>query len=405
MPGTLGYLIPEFPGQTHIWMWREIVALRSAGVNVELVSTSQPAIDSCKHAFADEGRRSTHYLFPPRAIAVLKTILTRPIGTCRALGYIAGLRQSTFKRKLRALGLLACACDLVQWARRKNVTHVHAHSCADAAHACALAERLGGPSYSLTLHGDLPVYGVDHASKMARATCITTDGPHLVEQILNHVGGVSREKLMSNWMGVNTDVFVDAGKREATSGRLRMLTVARLHLCKGHKFALRAMRQLVDEGLDLTYTLAGDGPHRAEIEAEISLLKLEDRVKLLGTCGEDRVRELMQSADVFLLPSIGIGEAGPISVMEAMSTGLPVIASIIGATPVMIDDGKTGFLTAQEDIAAIAARLRELASDVELRHRLAAAARAHAVAEFDSRNTAIRLLRLIEKTSGKVFGA
>jgi colanic acid/amylovoran biosynthesis glycosyltransferase len=391
---VLGYLIPEFPGQTHIWMWREICALRDAGVKVRLISTRRPPESACRHDFAGAGRRETHYVYPPSVVATAR----RSLRLLRAASYVAGCSDSSVRGKLRVAAMIPCAADLLQWSIANDITHIHAHSCADAAHIVAMTHAMGGPTYSLTLHGDLPVYGVDHQSKMRHATCITTDGPHLVTQIVEQVG-VTPEKLMSNWMGVNTHVFTP-GDRPPPDGRLRLLTVARLHRCKGHVHALQAVRTLLDAGVDVRYTLAGEGPHREQIIDDIRRLHLESRVDLLGTLGEQDVLAEMRRANVFVLPSVGVGEAGPISVMEAMSTGLPVVASIIGATPVMIRDGQTGLLTPQGDADAIGRALRSLIDDSSSMVRLGLAARAYAVDHFDSRSTAIRLLEKIEHSIG-----
>jgi glycosyltransferase involved in cell wall biosynthesis len=111
----------------------------------------------------------------------------------------------------------------------------------------------------------------------------------------------------------------------------------------------------------------------------------------------------MQAADAFVLSSVGLGEAGPISVMEAMSTALPVICSVIGATPVMVRDGESGLLVEQEDIDGLADAMTRLAADPDLRKRIGTQARRHAVDHFDSRRTGLRLLEWIERTSGKRF--
>lgn len=382
---SLGYLVPEFPGQTHIWMWREIVALRNAGVDVKLVSTRRPADDACRHDFADEARRITHYLYPPRFMSMIQNVFRIP----KTLGYVAGLKESSASQKLKILGLIACAADLARWARANNVSHIHCHSAGDAAHVVAMANALSGVNYSITLHGDLPVYGVDHKSKFGRAKFIATAGEHLIEPVV--ALGIDRSRVFSNPMGTDTNRFIDAGRRDPKAGRLKMLTVARLHRCKGHVFAFQAMRKLLDSGLDIRYTLAGDGPHRSEIVADIARLKLQDRIDVLGSVGENDVIGLMQSHDCFLLTSIGVGEAAPVGVMEAMSTGLPVVSSIIGSTAHMISDGQTGFLTRQEDVDGIARALTMLANDLELRKQIGARAREHAVANFDSKVSALRL--------------
>src|SRR5208337_4027216 len=161
----LGYLVPEFPSQTHIFFWREIVALRGMGISVHLISSRRPPPDACRHDFAQAAARETHYVFPPRWLPALGALAVRPGCTLKALGYVWGLREAGFKQKLKCTGLLFSAADLLLFARSRRLDHIHAHSCADAAHVVALCHVLGGPGYSLTLHGDLPVYGTDHASK------------------------------------------------------------------------------------------------------------------------------------------------------------------------------------------------------------------------------------------------
>ena len=395
MPAPIGYLVPEFPTQTHVFFWREVEALRGLGAEVRLISTRRPPVGACRHAFAAGAAAETHYLYPLRKLAAAAALLARPAGTARALAYVAGLAESSAKGKARALGLLACAADLVDHARRLGIGHVHAHSCADAAHVVALARALGGPTYSLTLHGDLPVYGVDHKSKMRHATFVSSDGSHLADQVAEHVG-LGRDRLMPSWMGLDVGDD-DSGQppRDDRPGRLHLATVARLNRCKGHRHALAAMRIGLDRGLDLRYSLAGSGPDEAEVRAEVDRLGLADRVEFLGSLGEAEVVDLLRRADAFVLPSVGLGEAGPISLMEAMARGLPSVCSIIGATPEMMADGVEGYLVPQGDEPGLAAAFARLADDPAARRRMGEAARRRAVAAFDRRATAARLLAAI----------
>lgn len=152
---TIGYLVPEFPGQTHAFFWRELTAMEEAGQTVCLYSTRHPAPGTCPHTFAPQATARTTYLFPPRAVDTLE--LLRPSGrTARAAAYVAGLRQTSPAGRARILGLLPSAARLVADARARSVSHIHIHSCANAAHLGALANILGDLPYSLTLHGDLP---------------------------------------------------------------------------------------------------------------------------------------------------------------------------------------------------------------------------------------------------------
>jgi colanic acid/amylovoran biosynthesis glycosyltransferase len=391
----LGYLVPEFPSQTHIFFWREIRALRRMGEEVLLLSTRKPHPLICRHEFASAAIAETHYVFPP----ALATISSWAAGGCPglspALSYIHNLEVSRLRDRARQIGLLASAIDLTQWSHQRRIDHIHVHSCAEAAHVVALAHLLGGPPYSLTLHGDLDVYGRDHRSKMKGAAFICAVGSHLRQEVMERVG-LPRDRLVVTCMGLETSELAELGnERTYKPGSLHLVTVARLNPVKGHLHAIAAIDRGVRAGLDLHYTIAGEGDYRDALLARIAELGLQSRVRLTGTLAETEVYQLLSKADAFVLPSIGMGEAWPVSVMEAMSAGLPVIASIIGATPEMITPGKDGFLAPQKDEDAILEHLRLLANDTELRRRIGQAARRTAHQRFDVGVTAARLRDVI----------
>lgn len=387
----LGMFIPEFPTQTHVFFWREIEALRELGLAVSIISTKRP-LDKCPHEFAAQALSEAHYVFPPSwgAIAYL---LTRPKGVWSCLGYI-GRMSGGVRRKLQACGLMLCAADMAMHAKRQGLEHVHVHSCADAAHIASMANLLGMPSFSLHLHGDLPVYGIDHHLKTARASFVAAAAAPMRQQLIDSAG-VAESRALTLWMGVNTQLF-QGGARLAQAGEpLLLVSIGRLHLCKGHKFALEAIKKLISHGHAIHYTIAGSGPHEAEIRASVEELGLNSAVSFVGSLGETQVKALLHKSDVFVLTSIGIGEASPVAVMEAMSAGLPVISSIIGGTPDMVSDGRDGFLVPQEDVGAIFKAIEALANESR-RLELGRNALQRARTQFDFRQTSKKLLAAIE---------
>jgi glycosyltransferase involved in cell wall biosynthesis len=124
--------------------------------------------------------------------------------------------------------------------------------------------------------------------------------------------------------------------------------------------------------------LAGEGPERGRVEAEIARHGLGEVVRLLGERSD--IRRLMHAADLLVLPSREEGLSNVL--LEAMASGLPVIATAVGGSPELIDDRVTGRLLPSDDVAALAATIAALAGDAEERRRLAAAARAQAEARF-----------------------
>ena len=391
----LGYLVPEWPAQTHAFFWRELTALRSYGDVVSIFSTRRPPDEACRHAFAEEARATTRYLFPPRPAEAARVLFTRPQQVARAVEYLAQLKETDWKERGKLAALLTCAADLVAHCEELGIEHLHAHSCANSAHLVVMAHLLGVPGYSLTLHGDLETYGVDHPAKMQRARFVSAVTRPLQGAILGHTN-LSEDRVPVIWMGVDTDRFVPKPRPAAQPGKLELVTVARLNPTKGHHFALEAIKRVRDQGLDIQYAVAGEGPAREAIEAKVKELGLGSCVRLLGTLGENKVLELLQESDAFVLPSSGLGEAAPVSVMEAMAIGLPVVCSIIGGTADMISDDVDGFLIPQKDVTGLANAFEKLARDVALRERIGQAARKRAIEMFDYRVMAKKLHDVID---------
>jgi glycosyltransferase involved in cell wall biosynthesis len=210
-------------------------------------------------------------------------------------------------------------------------------------------------------------------------------------------------------MGLETSQLSTLGKdRSYKSGSLHVVTVARLEQAKGHLHALAAVSRAVEMGLDIQYTIAGDGSFREAIVARIRELGLERRVSITGTLAEHEVFELLSKADAFVLPSTGVGEAWPVSVMEAMSAGLPVVASIIGATPQMIRSGVDGLLVPQHDENALLQQFSSLACDPEMRRTIGKRARKTASLRFDVAATAAKLRNAVhayQRHQSKLFPA
>lgn len=177
---------------------------------------------------------------------------------------------------------------------------------------------------------------------------------------------------------IHNAVDVHAAPRAALLGTPPVIvSVGRLKSPKDPLTLVHALGRL--EPGSFRAALVGDGPDRPQLAAAIHCAGLDGSVELLGERFD--VPAVLASADVFVLSSLS--EGLPISVLEAMAAGLPVIASLVGGVPEMVVHGETGFLVAPNDPAALGDALRPLVGDADLRRRLGAAGRERALSLFD----------------------
>ncbi len=172
---------------------------------------------------------------------------------------------------------------------------------------------------------------------------------------------------------------VDIGEERAEPGNdpPLVLSVGRLKAPKDFGTLLGAVSLLPPESYRLA--IAGDGPDRPALLAEAERLGLNGSLELLGDRGD--IGELYRKADVFVLASRS--EGMPMSVLEAMATGVPVVASAVGGVPEVVVTGETGLLVEPGDPEALAAAIRKLLDDRALRERFGSAGHRRAREHFD----------------------
>ena len=175
----------------------------------------------------------------------------------------------------------------------------------------------------------------------------------------------------------------------------RILSVGRIVHQKGLDLAIKALSGIQD--LAWTWRIAGDGPQLVPLERAAMERGLQPRVEFIGWQTADQLRKEYSEANLFLFPSRD--EGMPNAVLEAMASGLPVIASRVAGNEELVVTGHTGTLVPVEDAEALREALRELIPEDDKRRRMGEAARERAENEYGWQRAATDYLTILEKAS------
>lgn len=380
----IGYLVPEFPGQTHNYFWRELLALRERGIEPDLVSTRRPPRGIISPSWAQGAMARTDYLAPPGPRAVLSALWelgrSAPAGWTRCALSIARAEGLTFLGRFKLVLLVLVGARLSALARARGWTHIHSHSCADAAHVAMFASLLSGIPYSLTLHCRLSDVGPNQQEKWRYARFVMVITSTLWAEVREAVSRLSSPIVAIAPMGVDLGLFVRRGPYEPWSGRgpLRIFSCGRLNHAKGHQDLIEAVEILRAGGLDARLSIAGEDElggrgYRRVLEAQIKERGMTSVVRLLGAVSEERIRDELEGAHIFALASHheGLG----VATMEAMAMRLPVVVTAVGGVPELVSGGDEGLLVPPARPEELAEKLAVVAGDPALAVRLGEGAR------------------------------
>ena len=299
-------------------------------------------------------------------------------GPLRAAAEVAGARYVALRHVRRpisprdALGLL----ELIALCRRLRPQIVHANSSKAGILARIAAWVTQVPSRIFTAHGWAFAAYSGKTSKAYlladRALRPLTTATICVAENERRIGLAARTCDSARTVVIHNAVDVQATPRARPGeGPPLVVSVGRLKYPKDTRTLLEAAARVPG---DWHLEVVGDGPERPELEPLTS-----DRLRLVGE--RDDVPALLATASVFVLSSRS--EGLPISVIEAMAAGLPVIASAVGGVGEQVEDGVTGLLVPAGDVDALADALERLLADPELRRSMGEAGRARAEELFD----------------------
>lgn len=229
--------------------------------------------------------------------------------------------------------------------------------------------------------------------KAARVHCVSDA---ILKEALQF--GLDAQKAAVINPAVSTDFFRPETKK-SDGAALKIISTGSLIWRKGYEYALTAARKVLDQGINVTYTIIGEGPDRERILYTAEDLCLGEHVRLKGNLSPGQIREELNASDIFLLSSLSEGISN--AVLEGMACGLPVVTADCGGMREAVSHEKEGLVVPVRDSKALAAAISKLASDIPLRKKMGAAARIKAEEKFDLKTQIEAFTKLFNEAKGK----
>jgi glycosyltransferase involved in cell wall biosynthesis len=359
----IAYFLDAFPQLSETFVLNEMLELQRQGADIRI------------YALAKRDQGAMHQdalMLIPRTTYIgeigrrkkwrglIYLVLRHPLRLLETFRFVRSRRDAQLEWIFKqTLHLAAELC-------RSGVNRLHAHFAWEASDYAMLTGMLSGLPYSLTTHAfDIYARPLRLREKMDHATFVVTVCDYNKNYLLGYNRGFPRDRLHVIRVGIDVGRFQQSGRPTAPRAQaVHVVSIARLVEKKGLIHLIEALGILHNEGLSFNATIAGDGPQRAPLEDAVRKWGLTDCVRFAGNVDGDAVRELLWSADLFVLPCVvaenGDRDATPTVLMEAMASGLPVVSTDVGGIPEVVPQN-AGILVPQKDAYALAKAIRTIA--------------------------------------------
>jgi colanic acid/amylovoran biosynthesis glycosyltransferase len=381
----IGYLTGEYPRATDTFIQREVSTLRSLGIEIQTFSIRRPSI---KQLVGEEQKtefKQTVYLLPPRIFrlfsAHLALFFTAFPQYLKALSLAWKTCQPGLKGFIYQVFYFAEAGILAREIQSQNLEHLHNHLADSSCTVAMLAAEMVEISFSFTVHGPyifFEPYRWFLGEKIKRALFVACISHFCRSQCMLFVPMECWSKLHIVHCGVDPKLFLPI---KHTGSGSQLLYVGRLSAAKGVPILLESLAKLKDAHPDILLTVIGDGGEREHLEKLVFDLGLSGNVKLVGYKSQTEVRQYLRETDIFILPSFA--EGVPVSLMEAMASGVPVISTRIAGISELVQDEVSGYLVSPGNIEQLSEKILHLYANPECRQSFGEAGRNYVIQEFN----------------------
>jgi len=383
----VAFIIDVYPKLSLTFIDQEVEKLRHLGMQIDLYAVWRPRpgnssgevrslMDSTTYLSVAPITQllRAHYYYARRVPGRYLTVLKLCLG-----------QHSSARLRLRTLYNFILAPRLAASLEQKRIRHIHAHFASGASTIGMMVAGLARIDFSFTAHGSgLLVEKVLLSEKTRKAKFVIAVSEYNRQRLLHEAPTAEPSRIKTIHYGVDPDVFSPGGSRKV-GGPFVLTAIGNLVWHKGHEYLIEACRLLKANSVDYRCVIVGDGPRRKELRSLILRYGIHREVAMVGAVQHEHIQRYLRESDLLVHPSVS--EGIPVVLMEAMATGLPVIATNITGIPELVEDGQNGILVPPRDSMQLADATMRILQDSDLRLRLGRNARDTIVRGFhvDSR--------------------
>jgi colanic acid/amylovoran biosynthesis glycosyltransferase len=400
----VSYFTSSYPRATDTFIQREVLGLRSESVEVFTSALRKPEGANNVSELIRSERENTTYFLPVKLFDLLRlnlqSLVKAPSKYFQTLYFSFRTGRPGIKGKFYQLFYFQEALLLSRYLIENKIQHIHNHFGDSSGMVTMLASQLSGVGYSITFHGPHIFFEptlLALREKVKYAKFIVCISNYCKSQIMLFSDSKDWHKLHIVHCGVDIDTYSVAEPiaKILSSEAIKLLYVGRLAAEKGVPVLLNSLISLKSEGFDFHLTLLGDGPERMALEAKVKEQGLENNVHFGGFASQETVRKTLQNSDVFILPSFA--EGVPVSLMEAMACGVPVIGTNVGGVTELIEHGVSGLVVSPSDEVSLKHAILSYIENEQLRENVKRDARKVIETQFNLDVEVTKLGKLIQK--------
>lgn len=404
-PVQVAYLMTHYPRVALTFISGEIDAMERRGLSILPLALNLPVAADLTTSEAVAQQSGTHYLKSSLwqlASAMIGTCIAHPVSMARVLALAIKSARWDVNLMMRRMAHVFYACLTARYCRTYSIRHLHAHfgqtPATIAWFACEIVNRTSARSlsWSFTIHGfqdfvDDAIARLD--LKAASAKFVVCISDFTKSQLCRVTDPRHWDRFHVIRCGIDLNAFPPRAARPIRKVP-RIISVARLSPEKGHLILLRALHLLLGEGVEVELQIVGSGPFEGAIQREAELLGIRDAVTFTGELLPEDVSKSLADADIFCLPSFS--EGLPVSIMEAMAVGTPVVSTWISGIPELAINEFSALTVPASNIIALAAALKRIIIDEDLRNTLVQNARGEVERMHSIETNAGKLLSLFQ---------